>query len=177
VQNPANGTDPQPTPPEAAELAARLEWHDGGNIDVEAWSAFLDPLLPDDEQDDADPVRKVWAALLARRSPGEYDPPSPTPAPAEAVPGSEAKLRILEERAARGEALFHDDDPTADGQVAGDVLKMKRGGRTEPGRGVSKHGRRFQARATVDGRRCHLGIFGTEQEAEEAVKETRRRAA
>lgn len=44
--------------------------------------------------------------------PPDFNGTAPDPTPTAALPGSEEKMRVLEERALRGEALFHPDDPT-----------------------------------------------------------------
>jgi hypothetical protein len=49
--------------------------------------------------------------------------PDVRPAPAVAVPGSEAKILLMQDRAARGYAIFNDNDPTCfdlpDAEVVG----------------------------------------------------------
>lgn len=65
-----------------------------------------------------DPVRKAddgasSPTVTVRRDVGRPLPPGPT----DAMPGSDEKLEVLEERARLGYALWHPDDLTVDGQM------------------------------------------------------------
>lgn len=90
-----------------------LEFFAAGEIDLDAWSDFLDRHLPPEAQDDAHLVRKAWAEFLARRNPREYGDllaDRPTLAP----PGSEEKILELARRARLRQRTHHPCDAKTD---------------------------------------------------------------
>jgi len=54
---------------------------------------------------------------FARRGVGNGNKGSETPEPTTALPGTPEKVKILEERARRGQCLWHPLDPRLDGSV------------------------------------------------------------
>jgi hypothetical protein len=65
-------------------------------------------------------VRDLYPSTskFARRGVGNFNGVAPLPADStDALPGSEAKILILMERAARREALWHPEDATMDSAV------------------------------------------------------------
>jgi hypothetical protein len=72
-------------------------------------------------------VRELYPSTskFARRGVGNFCGTAPLPEfPTDAAPGSEAKLLILMERAAKRQSLFHPDD----GTDAGSTLEIKQAG-------------------------------------------------
>jgi hypothetical protein len=54
---------------------------------------------------------KDYADVLAVLLPSQFADPPRRPAPTRALPGSAAKLAVLDRREAAGESLWHSDDP------------------------------------------------------------------
>lgn len=82
--------EPPPTP-EVLALIDRLEASDDfGGLSLEALGEY-------------------YRAVLPGRIHG-FDPSTPADEPTDALPGSAEKLRVMAERAERGEALFHPSD-------------------------------------------------------------------
>lgn len=99
------------------------------NPDMLAWRKFL----LDTGSDDLGAVLEAWAGRLERCQPAGYRGRRPPAAATRALPGTSDKLTVLAERAARGEALWHEDDACA---VADDrlgvTLRYSRGGHCRP---------------------------------------------
>lgn len=95
------------------DIAQRLERHPGGEtpqpLDFAAWLEFRREfgLVPESSSDD---VRSAWAALLAELMPSEYRERKPPRKATAALPGTEEKVRAMEERRRKRQGLWHDDD-------------------------------------------------------------------
>lgn len=56
----------------------------------------------------------VWGMMIDYIAPDMTEEPAKLPKPTRTIPGTEARLRVLIERAERGEQLSHPDDTQAD---------------------------------------------------------------
>jgi hypothetical protein len=120
----------------------------------------------------AAPGHEVCARCWRRRPKRPRAPRAPTAA----LPGTPAKVAVLASRAARGESLWHPGD-------AGDVGAVSRSALARLAKGVTRRGRRYEARviagggwtqqarpAAVGGRTRQVVLFrGTYATAEEAA--------
>lgn len=89
-----------------------LEFFKDDQTNDDAWTAFLRERVPPDLHDDAAAVRLAWAAFLCTECGDEhFERAQGAVAPEGAMPGTEAKLAVLAERASLGQPLFRDDDP------------------------------------------------------------------
>lgn len=95
----------------------------------------LAELLAELEQSDHGMSVAEWAALLSAAMPALYLSTRPPLRPTKAAPGTEAKIRELERRAAAGLSLFHPADPVIDPSL--------RHARFSPGRGVNGRDKRL----------------------------------
>jgi hypothetical protein len=88
---------------------ARLEWFEGGAIDLDAWMELLDARLSDEEQDDQEKVWAAWAEFLKGLAGREYADRQPRK-PTRTMPGTPEHEEALRGRIARRERLLHPDD-------------------------------------------------------------------
>jgi hypothetical protein len=91
------------------------------------------------------------------------------PEPTDAPPGSEAKIKVLTERRAAGQQLWHPADARIPVATPAPV-------RLPPERQVRgltwlKRKQRWRACPTIGGQRVYLGLFRTEDEAAAAVRQ------
>jgi hypothetical protein len=136
----------------------------------------LVPMREVTESDDRAVGQRAWICDQCKceaTSPLEWPDPPLADRPTRARPGSEAKIKIMEERVAAGQAVFHpDDNRTPLPPALNDGRQERQRGKKHlmDAPGVRQRRKRFEVRV-------HVGSFATKQEADLARNEALKKLA